>query len=739
MASNQRNELNFDISDLEMSPAASAPEEASPPPASPPSPGSPPQAKRRGSRASATALEAAFAAFRAPKGAPPEGRQKSEGPASAATDAAPSQGAEPEAPSSEPAAKGQGEASSDANPANEAAPSPEETAAGASETSGPEASGAPSEAPPAPPEGEAQATDQAKVPGAASEDELDAPKEDGAEEAEPETVEMPSADDLLKQAGMILSGGAKKEAEAPAEESDDNPPPANAEEETAEAEAGKAEVAPEPQAPAGAASAEPKRAEEKEFESAGPAPAQAKKQDAFAVDTSLEGFNLDDDDDDDSFGFPDLFAAPAGKGGALSFNDEPALSADADEATRGAKAKRPSLLAILWACAALLGGAAALAAVLLLEAGQASAKRHSDRDAAIGQTKLLVKETLGLVADDGLYKISFLDTKAKKKSLNEIELRMRVKVQLNRNLYAPLAPREEQAMLAVDADALVSARALAEEAFPEEAPPLPQKPWKRLLRPSATRGETLALRASGTLVRDSEESRWELGGIRLEGEGENLVWPEGKPREAYGPRAYAIDSDAFLGLLAEYNDEASNYLDTVKLLESREKTAYAQSRRAQERSRQALQNALSKGSLYRGMAIVGEDASAAMEVDLLITDVLAEGGLVKGAFKSRGSRAFERHFTAKIDYVEGEDEETLTGRLRLVAARFPTDGDFAGAPDLFNPNAPVRIELRADGKVLEGDTRDLSLRLLRASSVSPERDTHQISEAEPEAEAQTAL
>ena len=338
--------------------------------------------------------------------------------------------------------------------------------------------------------------------------------------------------------------------------------------------------------------------------------------------------------------------------------------------------------------------------------------RDLDGSELTTQVAILSKHALERLNEDGMYRMKWIESSIKEASKNEIRMFARVGAQLERDLYLPVLDEYVYRQLSYSEDEFQDAMQYLVQNEKSDELSVPEKPWTRLYRRSASRDEVVNLRVSYRFTREKVDDEWKLTDIRVRGEDEKFVWPEGEPIEAYGKNAYDVASPEFKDMILEYEEVSKTFLGNVNTLKELEYGKAAELARLREEKRNQLIGAMSRGAFYKGMVISGEDASDAREVTMIITETRNEGSLIKGVIKLSEKGEIAKHFTGDLKIEErGEDE--IRGMLNLVTLAFEGEKSGQGLPPFFNPGTVMRLRLKTDGFQVEGDSRDLSMRLVR--------------------------
>jgi len=98
---------------------------------------------------------------------------------------------------------------------------------------------------------------------------------------------------------------------------------------------------------------------------------------------------------------------------------------------------------------------------------------------------------------------------------------------------------------------------------------------------------------------------------------------------------------------------------------------------------------------------------------MIITETRDEGAMIKGVIKLSGQDEISKHFTGNLRVEEIEDSH-VRGLFNMVTVAFEGETSQEGLPAFFNPGTIMRLRFKTDGYQLEGDSRALSMRLVRA-------------------------
>lgn len=437
-------------------------------------------------------------------------------------------------------------------------------------------------------------------------------------------------------------------------------------------------------------------------------------EDPFDKEISLEDF----DEDLDGLGGLDADAAESQL--ELSAEEAAAFAKEkSEQATKVVEMPKPGLLwrlthSLSIAAGLMLIGLASVLAVWKQQIVEYIEGRDLDGSALISEIKEIGTHALSDLDQNGLYRMKWVDSEVRRISENEIRLGALVGAQLQENLYRPVLESELDEAMQIDEASLLESLALAHDEYPEEISRYPEKPWKSLYRIAANKEEIVPLKVTYGLTRESEDADWELTKVKVAGYREELKWPEGQPRHAFGEDAYDVETEEFAKVFESYKKETDTFIAAIEKHQSAEAAALLAKKREVERQRERVRMALAEGTYFNGVAIIGEDASDSRDIQLVITEVRGEGAFIKGVVKMGNSDAkTSKHFVGQLDF-----EETLSGQEQGFLKLTTVSVDLPEAPELetafFEPRTISRMKLKADGFRLEGDSRDLSLRLTRS-------------------------
>ena len=226
------------------------------------------------------------------------------------------------------------------------------------------------------------------------------------------------------------------------------------------------------------------------------------------------------------------------------------------------------------------------------------------------------------------------------------------------------------------------------------------------------KGEVFEIDAQYRIMANVEKKgSWVLSNLRLNGNGDGLDWTSILSKSAFEDGAVDVDAMEFAYYLRAYEKAGMAYLEKAKAYEKVWLASHSEKAERQQRLRQELIMSLSQGSYFRGVAILGEASEETREGSLVVTETRADGELIKGLFHLEGEDASAKHFTGVLDIAE--DEEAVQGHLELTTIAFA--GQPYDTPELafFKPGTVSRIQMNTDGRMLEGDSDTISLRLIR--------------------------
>jgi len=439
--------------------------------------------------------------------------------------------------------------------------------------------------------------------------------------------------------------------------------------------------------------------------------------DEFEVDDG-ESFLMDDEDDD--FGFPsDPEKSEAEPGQSAS---SPSRTG-ADELLAPTHSEKPSgnpsgirrLAHSLgtWPVAAsiaLLGAVIALASfkdemIEWLLNGDVQGSSISRSVAAI--TENIIEE----LGPESPYRMAWIESDVKRVSDSEIRIYAQVGVALKADLYQPVEDTVVYAKLPFEPETLAETAEMLKEIGRGDID-FPQKGWSRLYKKSASKGEVIPFNLSYRLLSTEESSDWTLSALRLKEGEKTFAWNKGRPKAHFGKRAYDVSSSDFVSLFRAYERAGMAYLNRAAVAKDDYLAEVAEKARKLERDRKDLLMALSQGSYYKGMVIVGDSGEEAREVSLIITETRNDGQLIKGVLKLEEDGMPGKHFTGFFDLIESDD--AVRGQLDLTTIAFAGQTMDREVSSFFSPGTVTKIELQTDGFRMEGDAKDISLRLTRS-------------------------
>ncbi len=453
--------------------------------------------------------------------------------------------------------------------------------------------------------------------------------------------------------------------------------------------------------------------------------------DPFA-DDSLDGFNTDEAGDVDS----DQIESLSGDGeessdeAAFSISDPidelqeleeledllPIDQIEAEETAEVVKFEKPSLVSRILRSTTLAASLFFVGLSIILSSYKLEVVEYlygKDFDASLLSHRIaeVANEVLSGINEEGYYEMRSVHSRIKRVSSDEIRINMTVEAQLKKNLYLPIS--DDVAMEKFDFDPLElnEWQKVQEKDFPGVLN-VPHKPWEQLYRISEARGKTVPLKITYLLNRESKNAEWDLAEVRIRGEEGPLEWPEGEPMESFGDLAYDVESAKFAPVFGDYKEHSDWYVEKVRELSSESQRNAVRMAELKRKNEDRLIGALAQGSYFKGMAIVGDQAEDAREVFMVVTDTRDNGSLIKGIFKLHESDNYSKHFTGFLDFREHDNGE-IEGLLKITTVAFEGERSYEALPQFFNPGTVTRINLRTDGHSLEGDSNDVSLRLVR--------------------------
>lgn len=422
---------------------------------------------------------------------------------------------------------------------------------------------------------------------------------------------------------------------------------------------------------------------------------------------ALDGF--EDEDEDDG---PDLSLSDE-----IDVSPEPAKGSPAPVV---AEMPKPTLLwrathSMSIAAGLVLLGSASIMGVWRQEILEYYQGRDLDGSRLIQEIETIGSHALGEFDETGRYHMQWVDSEIRRVSENEIRLYGLVGAQLKENLYKPVLESELDSNLEDSEGQLRESLEVARGHFPDEIGNAPGKPWKRLYEISARKNETLPLRVTYALTRASNAADWELSRVKVSGTKGDIVWPEGEPEYSFGDDAYDVNSLEFADVFARYQSDSREYMARIDRMRAQVEDGRLALKQENQRQRERVRLAFSEGTYFSGLAILGEDASASHDVNLVITEVRGEGAFVKGVVSIKNDeKERSKYFVGSLEF-----ETTLTGReqgflsLKTVSIHAPDAAVAMDAP-FFESDNVSRMRLKSDGFRLEGDSRDLSFRMTRS-------------------------
>ncbi len=320
-------------------------------------------------------------------------------------------------------------------------------------------------------------------------------------------------------------------------------------------------------------------------------------------------------------------------------------------------------------------------------------------------------QVLAGINENGNYEMQAVSSRIRRVGVDEIRINAVVAARLRKNLYLPVSDDLAMRKFKFDDAELIRWKAIQEKDFPGIIR-APERTWRLLYRRSAEKGETVSVNATYRLTREGRGSEWKLSEIRIKGVEDELVWPEGDPKESFGPLAYDLDSPKFASVFREHKTNALWYIEKVQQMSSEAQRTAAKIAELKRKNEERLIGALSEGAYFKGMAIVGDEGEDAREIFMVITDTDENGSLVKGVFKLNESEDHSKHFTGFLDFKHQDNGES-EAMLKVTTVAFEGERSNETLPQFFNPGTVTRINLQTDGHRMEGDSNDVSLRLVR--------------------------
>lgn len=445
----------------------------------------------------------------------------------------------------------------------------------------------------------------------------------------------------------------------------------------------------------------------------------ADETDLFEVDDG-ESFLMDDDGDDDDLGIqiePDVSEIEPAKGASSSgesVTDKLLASVGSEEsASSPSKIRRLARSLGSWPVAAsiaLLGAAITLASfknemVEWLLNGDVKGSSISHNVATIAED---VIEKLG---PESPFRMAWIESDVKRVSDSEIRIYARVGVELKDDLYQPVEESVVYAKLPFEPERIAETAKMLEEIGRKDIE-YPQKGWSRLYKKSASKGEVVPFNLSYRLLSSESSSDWTLSGLRIKEGDDGFAWSKGKPKSHFGKKAYDVTSREFASLFRAYERAGMAYLNRAVAAKDAHLASVDENARKLAQERQDLLMALSQGSYFKGMVIVGADGVEAREVSMVITETRNNGHLIKGVLKLEDNGMPGKHFTGFFDLVENQNE--VRGHLDLTTIAFADQPVDRKISSFFSPGTVSKIKLQTDGFQMEGDAQDISLRLTRS-------------------------
>ena len=324
----------------------------------------------------------------------------------------------------------------------------------------------------------------------------------------------------------------------------------------------------------------------------------------------------------------------------------------------------------------------------------------------------IAKQVFEELEDTRYYHVNDFKTEIRQTSDTEVLIEVKMEAHLTTDLYLPVEDTLVYSQIEFAPRDLETAASFVSKVYPKESLTPPEQPWKNLYRLSSHKGESFPLNANFRLTRDSARKAWSFSNLHVKADGSSLIWGKGEVVDLDEDTSMEVSSQEFQYRLRTYKLAAQSYLEKVKVLEAQFVTEEIKRERERVERRNHLATSLSKGSFFQGMAIAGKDGADAREISLIITETRNEGAMIKGVLKLDSNHKHSKHFTGILDIVEKEDGNPQA-LLSLTTVAF--ENQPAGeAPAFFKPGTVSRFALKTDGYRMEGDGEEISLRLIRS-------------------------
>ncbi len=438
--------------------------------------------------------------------------------------------------------------------------------------------------------------------------------------------------------------------------------------------------------------------------------------DTFEVDDG-DSFLLDDDDaglfddsaEEEIIPISEIVAeANDSAGESVEKSDKPSASPKEEAGKWSAFTK--SVQTLPFAASIALFGLGLLVVSLKSEIVEWLSHGDVDGTALSHKVAAISEEVFETFSPNAPYRMAWLETRVKRISDSEIRVDAQIGAELLADLYLPVDESALYQKLPFGAEELTSAARRMQDIGRDDIQP-PRKAWTQLYKLSAAKGESFPFLVSCRFLKGETDSEWTLSGLRVKESEGGFAWSQGRPKSHFGDQALDLSSMDFASHFRAYENAGMAFLNRAAAAEKAHLAMVDEKAQEREEKRRELIMALSQGSYFKGMAIVGEKGDAAKEVSLIITETRANGGLVKGVLKLEGDGMPSKHFTGFVDVVDSD--QGVQGRLDLTTIAFAGQVAQGDSSPFFNPGTAAGLRLQTDGIRMWGSTRDLSLRLTR--------------------------
>ncbi len=338
--------------------------------------------------------------------------------------------------------------------------------------------------------------------------------------------------------------------------------------------------------------------------------------------------------------------------------------------------------------------------------------RHGDTEGSSLSRTIAgaTSELFDYLGPDSPYEMTWMESEIKRVSDGELLVEVQIGAELKVDLYQAVDDAVLYSKLPFELDQLTEANSNMESIGRDDIS-LPSKRWKRLYRHSASKGALFPFNVYYRLLKNSEDSDWEISGMRMRKGEHGFAWSRGRPKEFFGESAMDISSNRFVVSFRAYEKAGLEFLKTVAAAEKEYLAMLDEAEEQAKEERQDLMMSLSQGSYFKGMVIAGDEGADAREVSLIITETRNEGEVIKGVLRLEKEESSTKHFTGFFDVIESD--QGIQGRLDLTTVAFSGQTSMGEIPTFFNPGTVSRITLQTDGYRMEGDADEVSLRLIR--------------------------